>query len=79
MSPAAPQAAVLTPPPAPRTWTAAEPVTCPITVIDPPTAPIAAIGAAVTTDGRHTRQAAVLSGVVGLVMLAALVLALGVL
>ncbi|HVH21360.1 MAG TPA: hypothetical protein VNA11_02790 [Pseudonocardia sp.] len=79
MSPAFPQAAVLTPAYGPSSWTATEPVTSPIPVVEPPTNPIPVLGAPVITDSQHARHAAVLSGVVGLVMVAALLLALGVL
>jgi hypothetical protein len=79
MSPAFPQAAVLTPAYEPDSWTATEPVTSPIPVVEPPTSPIAVVSTPAVTDAQHARQAAVLSGVVGLVLLAALLLALGVL
>ena len=83
MSPAFPKAAVLTPTFGTGTWLPAEPVTSPIPVVEPTTSPITTVGVGTgspaAADPRHGRQAAVLSGVVGLVMLAALLLALGVL
>jgi hypothetical protein len=79
MYPAYPQAAVLTPAHRPRSWTGSDPATSPIPVVEPPTSPIPVVGHPLITDSRRARHAAVLSWVVGLVMLAALLLALGVL
>jgi len=78
-----PRTAVLEPAAMPAFWAAAEPVTCPIPIIDAQTSPIPVIrdrpGPGVGPDAQHARQAAVLTGLVGLVLLVALLLALGIL
>ena len=57
-------------------------MTSPIPVVEPATSPIPVIGdrpgAEPLPDPQHARQAAVLSGLVALVLLAGLLLALGI-
>ena len=59
-----------------------EPVTSPIPIVEPATSPIPVIddraGAGQLPDPQHARQAAVLCGLVSLVLLAGLLLGLGV-
>jgi hypothetical protein len=59
-----------------------EPVTSPIPIVEPVTSPIPVIddrsGNGQLPDAQHARQAAVLSGLVSLVLLAGLLLSLGV-
>lgn len=79
MPPANSRTAVLVPTALPA-WVAAEPVTSPLPVVDPTTSPIRVVTAISdgpsTPDTQHTRQAAVLSSLVALVLLAALLIAL---
>jgi hypothetical protein len=72
---------VRTPAAGPRTPVAAEPVTSPIPVIEPVTTPIPVIGGRPGPEpawDHRARSAVLLAALVGLVLLAALLLALGV-